>query len=92
MSVEPRSLLVTRHDPSTFPKIGIKNATLHVPIFGSTAREADENLKKGRKFILKFATASKIESLFTLTDLFTSYHHNKFCTSIHLSLSILLLS
>jgi len=50
MSVEPRSLLVTRHDPSTFPKIGIKNATLHVPIFG-TAREADESLKKGRKFI-----------------------------------------
>ena len=27
ISVEPRSLLVTRHDPSTFPKIGSKNAT-----------------------------------------------------------------
>jgi len=25
--VEPRSLLVTRHDPSTFPKIGSKNAS-----------------------------------------------------------------
>ena len=27
ISVEARSLLVTRHEPSTFPKIGIKNAT-----------------------------------------------------------------
>ena len=27
ISVEPRSLLVTRHDPSTFRKIGSKNAT-----------------------------------------------------------------
>ena len=27
ISVELRSLLVTRHDPSTFPKIGSKNAT-----------------------------------------------------------------
>jgi len=26
ISVESRSLLVTRHEPSTFPKIGIKNA------------------------------------------------------------------
>ena len=25
--MEPRSLLVARHDPSTFPKIGSKNAT-----------------------------------------------------------------
>ena len=41
ISVEPRSLLVTRHDPSTFPKIGTCN--VHVvkmlPIFG-TARKA----------------------------------------------------
>ena len=27
ISVEPRSLLVARHDPSTFPKIGSKIAT-----------------------------------------------------------------
>ena len=27
ISVEPRNLLVTRHDPSTFRKIGCKNAT-----------------------------------------------------------------
>ena len=26
ISVESRNLLVTRHEPSTFPKIGIKNA------------------------------------------------------------------
>jgi len=39
---------VTRHEPSTFPKIGIKNAT----IFG-TAREVEKNLrtKKFHQFL-----------------------------------------
>ena len=38
--MEPRSLLVTRHDLSTFPKIGIdsKNAIVLIPIFGTGSK------------------------------------------------------
>ena len=32
--MEPRSLLVARHDPSTFPKIGSKIATCSLKKFG----------------------------------------------------------
>ena len=52
ISVEPRSLLVTRHDPSTFRKIGSKNATNFwnccVWLVRSTVGESESSLNRGK--------------------------------------------
>ena len=44
--MEPRSLLVTRHDPSTFPKIVVKM----LPIFG-TLEEPRKNFEDEKNFV-----------------------------------------
>ena len=44
ISVESRSLLVTRHEPSTFPKIGIKNANNFWNCSGSRKKFEDEKI------------------------------------------------
>ena len=54
--MEPRSLLVTRHDPSTFPKIG--NVVKMLPIFG-TAREPRKNFED-EKISLRLVRTSPV--------------------------------
>ena len=58
ISVELRSLLVPRHDPSTFPKIGIDIKIATIPIFETFKLEKVSRTKKFHCFST-FATTTQ---------------------------------